>query len=81
MFFRKKVVMEEPLLVTPTGKVRAKVNPYDFKYYLEELQSDGTWLPLRSPGFLDITQAKEYFERAKKLRKEIPADIGNWNDA
>lgn len=69
----------EPLM---TGKVRAVLNPYDFKYYLEHQYSDGEWQRNSLwPSFATVKEAKEYFERAKKARKESPADLGDLNDA
>ena len=78
MFKRKKEIVMETPPVLMTGRVRAALSPYDFKYYLEHQYSDGSWAVNPNwPAFVSIKEAKEHFERAKRARREIPATLGD----
>lgn len=80
MYWGKGTNVTEKWEMVSTGKIRAVLSHIDFRYYLEELWSDNSWKPLGELSFVDIKQAKEYFERAKQARKSEPVDIGNWHD-
>lgn len=68
--------------VVMTGKSRAVLNPYNFKYYVEQLYSNGEWrVNEKWPIFNSVADAKAHFERAKQARKQSPADLGNLDDA
>lgn len=70
---------QEPVVMT--GKCRAVLNPYNFKYYVEQLHSNGEWvLNEKWPVFNSIADAKAHFERAKKIIKQVPADLGDLNE-
>lgn len=63
-----------------TGKVRAVLSPIDFKYSIEEEYHDGSWKPMEASRFGNAEDAKAWFERAKKAKRQAPALLGNWND-
>lgn len=64
-----------------TTKARVVQDYYDFKYYIEHRWSNGEWRRNHSwPTFSTIADAQAYFERAKKVRKANPAELGDLND-
>lgn len=65
-----------------TGKAQVVQDMYDFKYYIEQQWSDGSWRRNHAwPSFGTIDDAHAHFQRAKKVRKNIPAVLGDINDA
>jgi hypothetical protein len=67
---------------TITGKARVVLDIYDFKYYIEQQWSNGEWRRNHSwPSFPKIDDAKAHFERSKAARKQLPADLGSFDDA
>lgn len=86
MFGRSEVTdnyqdeVEDPIVMT--GKCRAVLNPYNFKFYVEQMHSNGQWiLNEKWPVFNSIADAKAHFERAKKIFKQIPADLGDLDES
>lgn len=66
---------------TITGKSRVLQDMYDFKFYIEQQWSNGEWRRNHSwPSFGTIEDASAHFQRAKKINKSIPADLGDIND-
>lgn len=67
---------------TITGKARVVQDMYDFGFYIEQLWSNGEWKRNHAwPKFKDVNDAQQCFERAKKVRKFTPADLGSLDDA
>jgi hypothetical protein len=79
--FKRKPPAQTVVANPPTGKARCKQSIYDFRYYIEEELSDGSWQTNEEfPVFNDITEAKKHFEKARKIARTVPADLGKWND-
>lgn len=65
-----------------TGKCRAVLNPYNFKYHIEHLHFNGEWIRNELwPVFNSVSDAKAHFERAKKALKETPAELGDLDES
>lgn len=73
-------MVKEEIVIT--GKARAIKDIYNFKFYVEQQWSDGEWRRNdKWPVFNTVIEAKEHFERAKIVRRETPALLGDLNDA
>ncbi len=66
---------------TITGKARVVQDIYDFQYYIEQQWDNGEWKRNYSwPVFKSIDDAHAHFQRAKKVKRNAAADLGDIDD-